>query len=350
MPKQRSAASGGHYDFIDLLRIAACFLVIVNHTNSGIFSSSTPSMLNWWGSITYFFISKPAVPLFIMISGFTLVDKRDTRKKSLTRIARTLIVLFAFTVLYFFAGYFLGKIPELSLSCFLELTFPNGIANAFWYLYAYLGILIMLPFIQKAVTAFSRGDVRIFIAISLLFFSLYPVLLFYYPRLNFSVHINLDMFCSYVCFLMIGYYFKKYAKMNRLNFLIAVSTYFLMLFFNVFSTYRLYQRTGGIDYLFFDNIRLLPIVLQAVSMFYIAMYLFIDKKLGKTVTALGACTFGIYLFSDLFILNLGFINAFWISLGIPRLIAIFMYQIMVFALGFIATYILRLIPFLKKLL
>lgn len=66
--------------YLDFLRILACFLVIVNHTNSDIFLNSSIG-ITWFVSITYFFICKIAVPLFVMISGAVLLGKKDSYKK-----------------------------------------------------------------------------------------------------------------------------------------------------------------------------------------------------------------------------------------------------------------------------
>ena len=54
--------------WLDVLRILAAFLVIVNHTNSNIFIHSTPQHGEWWASISWYTISKIAVPLFVMLT------------------------------------------------------------------------------------------------------------------------------------------------------------------------------------------------------------------------------------------------------------------------------------------
>ena len=65
--------------FIDILRILACFLVIVNHTNSQIFLSVTSVNdgigISYILSMAYFYFSKIAVPIFFMISGALLLNK-----------------------------------------------------------------------------------------------------------------------------------------------------------------------------------------------------------------------------------------------------------------------------------
>ena len=67
--------------YLELLRIIACFFVIVNHTSSGIFLSRTPNDKTWWVSVTYFFACKVAVPIFLMISGTLMLGKIDDYKK-----------------------------------------------------------------------------------------------------------------------------------------------------------------------------------------------------------------------------------------------------------------------------
>ena len=55
--------------WLDVLRVLAAFLVIVNHTNSDVFQSVTPANGTWWLSIAWYALCKIAVPLFVMISG-----------------------------------------------------------------------------------------------------------------------------------------------------------------------------------------------------------------------------------------------------------------------------------------
>ena len=40
--------------WLDVLRILAAFLVIVNHTNSDVFQSVTPESGTWWLSILWY--------------------------------------------------------------------------------------------------------------------------------------------------------------------------------------------------------------------------------------------------------------------------------------------------------
>ncbi len=135
--------------FLDLLRIIACFFVIVNHTNSGIFLSTTPQNLTWFVSLTYFFISKIAVPIFFMISGYLLLNKIDSYKKCLQRIIRIVTALIGCGFIYaIYNTYYMNPNPSFisAIKRFLAVYITSP-SNALWYLYTYLGILFMLPFL-----------------------------------------------------------------------------------------------------------------------------------------------------------------------------------------------------------
>lgn len=66
--------------YIEFMRIAACFLVIVNHTVNQIVCAF-PVSHTWFCATTYFFVSKIAVPLFLFIMGGLMLNKEDSPKK-----------------------------------------------------------------------------------------------------------------------------------------------------------------------------------------------------------------------------------------------------------------------------
>ena len=73
-PKERT-------EYLDHLRILACFLVIVNHTNPAVYSVASVHGLTWYASLLYHYLCRMAVPLFLMISGACLLHKRDSWKR-----------------------------------------------------------------------------------------------------------------------------------------------------------------------------------------------------------------------------------------------------------------------------
>ncbi len=85
--------------YIDVIKIFACFLVIVNHTTLSVFMQREPSV-TWFAGLTYFFFSKPAVPLFLMASGALLLGKQDSYEKTKKRVGKMVAVLFIYSLFY----------------------------------------------------------------------------------------------------------------------------------------------------------------------------------------------------------------------------------------------------------
>lgn len=337
--------------FLDLLRIIACFLVIVNHTNSNIFLSTTPQYLTWFVSLTYFFISKIAVPIFFMISGYLLLNKIDSYKKCLQRIFRVVIVLIGCALIYaIYYMYCLNPNPSLTnvIKQILNVYIVSP-TNALWYLYTYLGILFMLPFLQKMASVMTKRDYHIFFGISGFFISVLPILNHYFPLINVHSDFQLPVFGGYICMLFIGQYFSRFGiKKTKRGFCLSCVIFVLMLLFNVLATYFEYQKSSS-DYLFFDNRIFFPILLQSVCVFYLVSFLKVSEKLEKIISYVGSCTFGIYLISDLDInllrpvyeISFTYMHSFF---------AVIIYEICVFIMGLIIISLLKKIPFIKKVL
>ena len=87
--------------YLELMRIVACFFVIVNHTMSYVFWDYVPGGKTWCVSVFSFFLSKFSVPVFLMISGVVLLGKEDNCKKTMNRIKKTIIILVCASIIYY---------------------------------------------------------------------------------------------------------------------------------------------------------------------------------------------------------------------------------------------------------
>ncbi len=338
--------------FLDLLRNLACFLVIVNHTNSTIFLGHAPDSPIWYVSLTYFFISKIAVPIFFMISGYLLLSKVDSWKKALFRVLRIVIVLVVCGFIYSVYEA-LHLYPGTPLWTQIQNTafkvHSKTPSNALWYLYAYLGVLLMLPFLQKMAQAMKKQDYHIFFVISGLFVSVLPILTHYFPDFYLFVDFQLPLFSGYICMLFVGNYFARFEiKKTTWGFLAAAALFVLMLAFNVVATYFEYQQSST-AYLFFDNRVFLPILVQSACVFYMVSFVRLPEKVANVVCYIGSCTFGIYLISDIVI---GLLETYYeqVSSVLHVFVAMILYEICVFLIGLVITAVLKFIPYVKKVL
>ena len=330
--------------YIDFLRIIACFLVIVNHTNSVIFLNSTPSSCLWWLSLSAFFVSRIAVPIFIMITGATLLNANDNYRTTFKRIFRMIAVLLIFSFLYYSRKAIRGH--NFSLKTFFIDIYNKPITNAYWYLYLYIGILLMIPFLQKFVKNLKKNDFLIFFTISFLVYSIWPVIVHFYPGLAFNKNFQLPLFGIYICYLLLGYYISNYDPKYKTGFFISIIIFNVSLFINVIMKYFEYLRNQE-SYTFFSNREFFLIAVPSVCMFYLCRIT--DWGGVQFINAIGKCTFGIYLLSDYFI---GVFHPTYQMMNekMPVWLAMFFYQCMIFCTGLIITWLLKHIPVIKKLI
>lgn len=263
---------------------------------------------------------------------------------------RIVIVLAACGLIYSLHFTFVN--PDPSFQKFFERfikVYSVSPSNSLWYLYAYLGILIMLPFIQKMTASMQRRDYHIFFGISGFFVSVLPILTHYIPEFKTSSYFQLPLFGGYICMLLIGQYFSKFeVKRTKCGFFVACAVFVIMTAFNVVATYFEYQKTPS-GYLFFDNRVFLPILLQSVCAFYMVSFVKFSENASKAVSYIGSCTFGIYLLSDLVIDLLR--PAYKIATNYMHpIFAVIIFEIIVFALGLAIVAILKKIPYVKKII
>ncbi|MDE6214340.1 MAG: acyltransferase family protein, partial [Lachnospiraceae bacterium] len=105
------------------------------------------------------------VPLFFMVSGALLLEKQENIVTVLKkRISRVCLVILLFELgifiecrLYALAQ---GRDYEFTVKRFIYGVFARELdeTGAYWYLYAYLGFLCLLPLLQKLAKQMSRSD------------------------------------------------------------------------------------------------------------------------------------------------------------------------------------------------
>ena len=337
--------------YIDVLRCIACFFVIVNHTVSTEITYYTFGV-PWLSLVAYFFLSKTAVPLFIMITGSLLLRKNETYFSTFKRVLRIVIVLVIVAIIYYFAYFGVkGGVIEIIKSVVLN-VFQDGISNEFWYLYLYIGILIMMPLLRKMRSNMQERDYKYLIGISLFINGVYPLLAKLIPALNTVAQFDLAIFESSIAYLFFGDYVKRYDKFtekkNSIYAAIIILISLVVCTAITSSTYLANQEY----WLWLDNIALVTTFLPSCCVFILIRNLYInisDSIVGRVFTDIGQCTFGMYLISDIVILYFKFIyrGLRGIISGIP---AVIFYEVFVFVLCYLIIKMLRIIPFVKKLI
>lgn len=163
-------ATAGHSErniSFDLIRILAIFLVMYNHRETYIFYHHVPHMgLRYILSMCGAAFCKCGPPLFFMVSGALILHKKESFRRIFQhRILRILIVMVILSILI------VALIPDSD--SFLK-TFFSGLN---WYLYAYIGYLLMLPFLRILVNHMTRKDMRLFFILTAIAYSVSGILI-----------------------------------------------------------------------------------------------------------------------------------------------------------------------------
>lgn len=336
------------YLYIDFIKIIACFFVIINHTIERVFVDIEPSKL-WFVSLTYFFISKPAVPLFLMASGTVLLGKRDSYKKSFQRISKMFIVLLIISFIYIstFQKTYNGLVP------FTLQVISKPASNALWYMYLYIGILFMLPFLQKMCSVFKKVDYQYFIGVTVLGLGTIPLIAHLMPSFSVNVNFITPIFSTYIGLFVAGYFIHNYIEFQKKYMHVATIGVILILVIEVIASYLEYETIGNSSYKFYSNREMILITLSSMFIFYIAKGIFVNinisDKWSKRITSISSCTFGIYLISDLYIGKFLFVYTKLVGILNP-FIAIVIFEIVVFIAGLISVIIIKKIPFFNDIL
>ena len=342
-----SKPSAGRVVYLDVLRLLCSFLVIVNHTYDYV-RLSEASALTRLAAFSSMSFAKIAVPIFLMISGCTLLTKEDDLKKTCSRILRVGLALIVFSFVYEVYRFAEGQLPSLSIKRFLLSIYEQHTTTAFWYLYAYLGLLLSLPFLQKLAHALHTRDFLLYFGISFFFSGFWPLVVEYTSMSAYNEQFTLPLFGSMMSYMLLGYFlYTRPVKHLPSALYIAVPAASALLC--GFVTSRAYVATGGMRYLFLDNISLLPTIVSTICIFCLFMRLSLPERAARCVKKLGAASFGVYLMADLFIQLLFPLCAF-LRTQMPAFAAVMLYQIAVWLVSISCALIMRRIPLLNKLL
>lgn len=352
------AASGKRYAYLDFLRILAAFLVIVNHTNSYVFKALSPENGTWWASVLWYYLSKTAVPLFVMISGACLLGKTDSYGKIARRFLRLALALALASYVYFLydAWVFYGLWPRaIDFPAFFVKVWRNEFSDGFWYLYFYLGMTLTLPFWQRMARNMEKRDYHYLMAVTFGVSAAWPLVLHYMPQAAFPAYFNLPMLGGYVGLFFAGRYIHLYGGEKKAGAAFPALALAVGLGICLGLTRLEWSRVApGSPYWFMDDrsAPALPVILCAMAMMALGKRLFPVSQAvkGRVLSELGGCAFGIYLIQDLLVAETKRRLFLPLCQQTNSLLAALGWEIAVFGAALAVTWIARRIPGLRRIL
>lgn len=354
--------------YLEILRIIACFLVIFNHLSGyTLFMVSSGVKQQIYMSIAM--LTKVNVPLFFMIAGALLLSKEEdistVLRKRVSRISVTLIIFsFGLYIIYIIKNMMLYQNNLFRCSDFFRLLLSNSIEGSglYWFLYAYLAFLLVLPFLQRAVKNMKKEDFYLLLIVHFILVSVLPIINIILLGFNQEILIitgSFDMplaILRHIFYPIIGYYLDSSINVFKINKkYVIVGTIIVILGVVVSCICTTYQ--GIITDTYTQNYVLLFDYISAIYVFIMVKYISIVKipnffkgKIQEGIILVGSLTFGIYLLDPYLKIIFGknLIN-YAIQL-MPTIIVSFAWCIISMILGGIITWSLKKINFMNKYL
>ena len=337
--------------WLELLRIIAAVGVIFNHTDGFyLYYANTDSKLTFAYSLAASLFCRMAVPLFLMISGSVLLGKEEDivtlYRKRVLRIAYVLLSASAF---YYALQILRGKRAEYSLFGLVKEMLSGEIQDSLWYLYLYLGIMLLLPVLRRLAMALNEQEYIYFIILQCIFSTGIPVI----ERLaDVSVRSEIYLFNLYLFYFLAGYWLsrkrgeegpKLYGKERKWS----ICLFFLTWAIGASVVLEQQYVTGVFDQSLLD----LTIPVMSLSFFTLIKNAVRQHPISGTrrtiILRTGGCVFGIYLLEQAVRIQLLPLYL-RLCMMVPGVVACSVYVAGTFAVALCYTLCLKKIPIIRN--
>lgn len=344
--------------YLDFLRIAAIFCVVVIHTCTVPWRTLSPSDLDWQIINVYDSMVRFCVPVFVMISGAMFLDPaRPIRLRRLFahNILRVVTAFIFWSVAYAglsFALNVLKGMPQTAQS-YGELI--NSIITGhyhLWFLFAITGLYLITPLLRP-ITANKRLTEYFLIlgfALSLMYRLLARI-----PALSltlFDIHSNMQLsfIGGYPFYFVLGDYLHRHSVSDRLRHILYALGGLSVIATAIGTAAWSVEVQAPIE-------SLLDYLLPTTALTAAAVFLFVKRhehrlpsgeRARAVITRLSSLTFGIYLCHDLFNIALAKVGLSAVSInpvfGVPLI------SIAVFAGATALAWLISKLPFSRHIM
>ena len=235
---------------IELARAIACVMVIGIHT-SNYYSRAYGEISNgdYIFSIIINGICRVSVPLFFMISGYLLIPEVLLIRKSVKRAWNTFCVLALWSGIYYVWNWlYCGEGYN-----FMKL-FQSPIKKHLWFLYAILGMYVILPFIQCMMKHMPDLLMRYFAFLWFGFLTLDYIIALYDMKITYEIPLVGDS--CYLGYFIMGYIISHTMKKTAIPRWLCYTGAVICIAVTVVATYYGSNRLGihNEDYFEYRNV------------------------------------------------------------------------------------------------
>lgn len=343
----------------DVIRILAILGVVAIHLVHPIYSR--PDFLGgttWWLTNLINTFSRTSIPLFIMLSGYLVLPKKESVQKNLDRLFHRLLI----PLFFWFGFYVWWDISYLNKPQTLSDVGSMLVMSNIYHLYFLVilaGLYVLLPVFRRIMPTLTDQTARMVIK---LFLGLGMLMYFcqYLLAGDQNIVSTFTIWLPYVGYFLLGGYTHLFVKENAKhlsNFLAGFVTTCILGFVNIYllsQNVTLFWRSSGVSY--FDEYLSPNVMLMSISLFlfilnsqYFLQPLFQRKAVVSTLKQLAKASFAVYLihFVVLNVLDFRFRYAFEF-LDKNMMVYFIERSILTVFISFVAAFVLIRIPIIKR--
>jgi len=280
----------------EVLRIVAMLMIITHHflMYGGIFSNITPGNWKYYAFHIIEYSCLIAVNIYIMITGYFQIQSKVKMKKI---IYMELQMIFYSVILYIISISF-NKI-EFNTITFLKTFFPF-ITKKYWFMTAYMGLYLIIPFFNKFVNLLNKKEYTNLLFLLLLLLSIVPSI---FPLNDIFDRTGGYSLIWFIVLYLLGGYIKLYLDskvfLKRKLLLINIAVIFIQMIIRVICL-----NVKGVNllknYLSFSNsYNNILLVIETVAFFLLFKQITVKNKyIEKIVLKISPLTLGVYLIHE----------------------------------------------------
>ena len=339
--------------WLDSLRALAMLGVILIHISTPVVKIIYgKNMEYWWIGNIIDSTVRFSVPLFLMLSGATMLGKEYKLNEFYKRRFNRVLVPFLFWLVVYLIYRWMVLIPKIQPHGFhttiqwaINLFLKEGVSKHFWYVYMILFIYLFVPFIGKGVRrlkdSFLISLLMGWLILSLIFKSI-PLNLYDWSGDYTSKFFGYFLYTGY---LVLGYYLSKLQVITLKKRIYSSVIFILSIITSAVFTYMLSRKAHQPDLSIYGYLTI-NTVIQSISVFLMVKDSTIKNRLvSKVQYSVSNYSYGIYLVHIL-ILGIFFNNEIFWTMAYP-LISLPLITLMTLLTSYLIIYILRKIPFGK---
>lgn len=332
--------------YFDILNILACLCVVFLHMNGIVHEYS--QIRAWKTALIFEVICYWAVPVFIMLSGATLLKYKE-RYNTKTFFKKRFIKVLVPWIVWSLITYIIQN-HNINIIQFIKDFVYCRIEGIYWFfpliLYLYCIIPVLTVFTEKEEYRKILKAIVLFIFVFRAI--IYPICIIFgknFPSIfNYCLEQN-----AYIMFLLLGYLLST-AKLSKKNRIVIYGLGIISALIRYVYIYYFSTKEGTLNRDLFDYCSAVSVLL-AMAVFVFAQNVNWEKVIAKLkvnskmLSKISSCSFGVYLIHMMVknnltnIFNLDVYSIWYRTIG-----AILLYMICL-----IIVYIIKKIPILKKI-